>query len=265
MLRKSVLTRGDAPRVAAAVKEVLSNPSYARAAAVASERLRAARVPYRAQAADWVEYAAALKDHGSFLHTQGQRMLWWQVCCLDVALIALAVVAAPCWWMYRLWAAGKRAGGAALGDADEDNAVQVQLAFPPGTQLEAAKQLRMAKQGIRLAQPAAAVAADPSVRTLTASTLANGARAATAAAQTPAPRRMSPPWLFRRRPLTGEAWAWSGARVAERQQEQPAGRRRLHEQRSGQVLDEGPGEQTLASQLGQQLLFEDRTVHDKFA
>ncbi len=39
------------------------------------------------QAANWVEYAAAVKDHGSFLYTQGQKQYWYEVFMLDVAAI----------------------------------------------------------------------------------------------------------------------------------------------------------------------------------
>lgn len=163
MLRKSVLTRGDAPRFAAAIRAVLTDPSFARAARLASERLRAARAPYRSQAADWVEYAAALRNHGSFLHTQGQRMKWWQVACLDVVGVLLAVAALPAWWLYTVWAAGRGGGGGIVGgggadglesvpparlDEQASELVQVQLMFPPSQQA-AAKQLQLQAKQLR--------------------------------------------------------------------------------------------------------------------
>ncbi|GBF95279.1 2-hydroxyacylsphingosine 1-beta-galactosyltransferase [Raphidocelis subcapitata] len=140
LLRKGVLTRGDAARFASAVRAAASDPSYAAAAALARERLRAARAPYRKEAADWIEYAAALRNHGSFLHTQGQVMRWWEVACLDVAAATLLLLALPVWWVYGIWAAGRAAAGE---DPEaEDDLVQVTLSFPPAAQL-AAKQMQL--------------------------------------------------------------------------------------------------------------------------
>jgi len=137
MLHKSVLTRGDAARFAAAIHSVITTPSYKQAARLASERLRAAPIPYRQQAADWVLYAAALRNHSSFLHTQGQAMAWWQVACLDVVGAALVVLAVPLSFLYGVWAAGR---GGRRESNNGNNLVSVQLMFPPNAQ-QAAKQL----------------------------------------------------------------------------------------------------------------------------
>jgi hypothetical protein len=141
MLRKTVLTRGDASRFAAALRALLTQPSFRAAARLASERLQAVRVPYRVQAADWVEYAAALRNHSSFLHTQGQKMARWQVACLDLVALGLLLAAAPLVWAYRVWSAGR---GGGQGPDAEDDLVQVQLMLPPSQQA-AAKQLQIAQ------------------------------------------------------------------------------------------------------------------------
>jgi hypothetical protein len=147
MLRKTVLTRGDAARFASALRALLTQPSFRAAARLASERLRAVRVPYSVQAADWVEYAAALRGHGGFLHTQGQAMPRWQAGCLDVAALALLLASLPAAWAYRVWAAGRgrgASGGGAAGGVpappgllSEDSLVSVQLMLPPAQQAAA--------------------------------------------------------------------------------------------------------------------------------
>ncbi|KAI8475997.1 MAG: hypothetical protein J3K34DRAFT_516913 [Monoraphidium minutum] len=140
MLCKSVLSRGDPTRLAAAVRAVLSDPSYARAAGLAAARLRAVRVPYAVQAADWVEYAAALRDHGSFLATQGQRMAWWRAACLDVAAALLLLAAAALWWLGRAWSARRRGNSGGGGEKEEgEHPVQVQLMVPHSPRGAAAK------------------------------------------------------------------------------------------------------------------------------
>lgn len=140
LLHKSALTRGDAARFEAALRAVLGDGRFKAAAALAAERLRAARVPYREQAADWVEFAAALRHHRGFLHTQGQRMRWWRVACLDVAAAAgallLVCVGGPAAYAYRVWAAGRAAGP--HDEEHRDDVVSVQLMFPPGAAQQAA-------------------------------------------------------------------------------------------------------------------------------
>lgn len=64
LLPGNTLAAGRAAVFKNAVINMLSTDSYAKAAAVTSQRLRAISRPYSEQAADWVEYAAALKDHG---------------------------------------------------------------------------------------------------------------------------------------------------------------------------------------------------------
>lgn len=103
-------------------------------------------MPYRQQAADWVEYAAALRNHSSFLHTQGQKMAWWQVLCLDVVGVFVILAAVPLWWMYTIWAAGRGANE----PGNEASIVQVQLMLRPSQQQAAAKQLQIAGQQVAL-------------------------------------------------------------------------------------------------------------------
>lgn len=110
MLPKRVLMRGGAPRLAAAVRAVLGRPAFAVAAGAAAERLRAARVPYSEQAADWVEYAAALRHHGSFLHTQGQLMGAFSASSADVALLYAACAAGTWWAAAAAWGRRRRGG-----------------------------------------------------------------------------------------------------------------------------------------------------------
>jgi len=108
LLNKNILTRGDAARLAAALRRIVTEPSFKQRSVAASQRLRAARVPYRAQAADWVEFAAELRDHSSFLFTQGQTMRWWEVMCVDVGLFLTLVAAAAAWVSHKLLLVAKR-------------------------------------------------------------------------------------------------------------------------------------------------------------
>jgi hypothetical protein len=129
MLHKSVLSRGQHQQFADAVRSVLTTPSFAKAAALASARLKAVRIPYREQAADWVEFAATLRDHGPFFTTQGQVMPWWQVACLDVAAVLAAIVLLPALAAYMLWTAARERRAA----EQEEGVVDVQLMFAPSS------------------------------------------------------------------------------------------------------------------------------------
>lgn len=103
------LATGKAAVFKAALLSMLSTDSYAKAAAATSQRLRAVRRPYSEQAADWVEYAASLRDHGPFLHPYKIHQHWYQQVMLDVIMFYAAVVAVPCYFVWRrlrnLWIA----------------------------------------------------------------------------------------------------------------------------------------------------------------
>eukprot|EP00877_Chromochloris_zofingiensis_P011542 jgi/Chrzof1/6641/Cz19g04010.t1 len=94
-LHKNLLRQGNDKALSQALLTVLSQESYHIEAQKASLRLRAIGTPYRQQAADWVEYAVKVKDHGPFLHTQGQKMQWYEILLLDVLAAAAAVVSLP--------------------------------------------------------------------------------------------------------------------------------------------------------------------------
>lgn len=85
------------------LSEVLQNKSYKQAAEVTSQRLRANPRPYSQEAADWVEYAASLREHGPFLHPHKIQQLWYQQVMLDVLLFYAAVVAVPLVLVWKWW------------------------------------------------------------------------------------------------------------------------------------------------------------------
>jgi hypothetical protein len=95
------LIKGDAAGFKAALVDILTNDSYQAAAAVISKRLRAVARPYKQVAADWVEYAAAVKEHGPFLNPQKLHQYWYQQVMLDVVLFYAAVLAVPVLLMWR--------------------------------------------------------------------------------------------------------------------------------------------------------------------
>jgi UDP:flavonoid glycosyltransferase YjiC (YdhE family) len=98
------LVRGRSSTVTSALLAVLTEESYHAAAARVSERLRAARRPYRQVAADWVEYAAALRGHQPFLHPQKLHLAWHQQAMLDVLALYATAATAALWLCYRwLW------------------------------------------------------------------------------------------------------------------------------------------------------------------
>jgi hypothetical protein len=49
-----------------------------------------------------VEYAAALRGHdgAEFLHMRGRALRWWQLAGLDVALLAVCLIALPAAWLF---------------------------------------------------------------------------------------------------------------------------------------------------------------------
>lgn len=100
-IRGDTLAAGRADEFGAALRALLSNRSYADAAAVAAARIRATPRPYAQQAAEWVEYAAALRQHGPFLNPQKLHLTWWQQAALDVVGLYAALAAMPaaalCW------------------------------------------------------------------------------------------------------------------------------------------------------------------------
>jgi hypothetical protein len=107
MLHKDTIRKGRAEQLRAAIHQVLTQPSFHAAAQQARLRLRATHAPYRQQAAEWVEYAIRVKEGGPFLYTQGQKMEWWQVMMLDVAVM-LAVVFLTLQWAARRWSEQRR-------------------------------------------------------------------------------------------------------------------------------------------------------------
>ena len=125
LVDKRRLLRGDAAPLAAAIAAVAveRRAEFKRAAVAAAARLRAHPRSAAQRAADLVDYALALPrgdgsgggEGGSFLHTQGQDMGWWQVVLLDVlALYTAAAVMAV--WLLReaaAWATARLPRGAA--------------------------------------------------------------------------------------------------------------------------------------------------------
>lgn len=105
----NTLTIGKAAAFKQALIDMLQSDSYSTAAAVTSKRLRAVQRPFNEQAADWVEYAAAVKDHGPFLHPYKIHQYWYQQVMLDVVLLYLAIAAIPLFFFWRrlrmLWIA----------------------------------------------------------------------------------------------------------------------------------------------------------------
>jgi hypothetical protein len=102
------LARGRDADAAAALLALLSDERYHAAARVVAQRLQAVRRPYKQVAADWIEYAAALKGHTPFLHPRKMHLLWHQQALLDVAAVyaavaALAGVLAYRWLWRRSW------------------------------------------------------------------------------------------------------------------------------------------------------------------
>lgn len=97
LIPANTLMKGDVQGFKHALMDVLTNSTYHEAAAVTSRRLRATARPYKQVAADWVEYAAAVKDHGPFLHPHKVHQYWYQQVMLDVVLLYAAMVAVPLW------------------------------------------------------------------------------------------------------------------------------------------------------------------------
>lgn len=88
------LQQGNARPTVRALQQLLQDGSYRAAAQVVSRRLRAVQRPYRESAADHVEYAAAVKDDGPFLHPVKLQQQWYQQAMLDVLLLYAAAAAA---------------------------------------------------------------------------------------------------------------------------------------------------------------------------
>lgn len=87
------LEQGDIAPTVQALQQLLQDSSYTAAAQVVSRRLKAVQRPYKEQAADWVEYAAAVKDDGPFLYPVKLQQQWYQQAMLDVLLLYAAVAA----------------------------------------------------------------------------------------------------------------------------------------------------------------------------
>jgi len=106
-LPADTLTKGKTAAVVHALSELLGDGSYHKTAQVVSRRLQAVQRPYKEAAADWVEYAAAVKDDGPFLHPVKLWQPWYQQASLDTMLLlaALAVLAALAAWLLvqHLW------------------------------------------------------------------------------------------------------------------------------------------------------------------
>lgn len=91
------LERGKVAHTVQALRRLLADSSFRAAAQVVSRRLKAVQRPYKELAADWVEYAAAVKEDGPFLHPVKVTQKWYQQAMLDVLLLlgttaALAVL-----------------------------------------------------------------------------------------------------------------------------------------------------------------------------
>jgi glucuronosyltransferase len=103
LLHKDTLIKGQVEKLRIALRRVLEEPSYALEAKKASVRLQAAPHAYRLQAAEMVEYAVRVKAHGPFLFTQGQKMAWYQILMLDVAVAVAVAVIVVSWLVNRAW------------------------------------------------------------------------------------------------------------------------------------------------------------------
>jgi hypothetical protein len=82
--------RQGAQELTRALRTAMERPGrLAEGAAAARRRLRAgaARVPYRAQAADLVEMAAEVRGDGPYLGTAGASMPWWKAAYVDLAVV----------------------------------------------------------------------------------------------------------------------------------------------------------------------------------
>ncbi|WIA31125.1 hypothetical protein OEZ86_001146 [Tetradesmus obliquus] len=126
------LMKGDAAGFKAALMDILTYDSYKAAATVISKRLRAVARPYKQVAADWVEYAAAVKDHGPFLNPQKLQQHWYQQAMLDVVLFYAAVLAVPVlllWrWVHRLrWGFASRGPSSRRGVVSQAAGVVAQV------------------------------------------------------------------------------------------------------------------------------------------
>lgn len=102
-LPANTLLSGRADLLQQALAGMLENSSYKQAAAITSKRLRAAPRPYKQEAADWVEYAASLREYGPFLHPQKVYQYWYQQVMIDVLLLYAAVAAVPVVLVWRWW------------------------------------------------------------------------------------------------------------------------------------------------------------------
>jgi UDP:flavonoid glycosyltransferase YjiC (YdhE family) len=81
------LEGGDVRPLVKALQQLLGDGGYHAAAQVVSRRLKAAKRPYKELAADWVEFAAAVKGDGPFLHPAKLQQQWYQQTLLDVWLL----------------------------------------------------------------------------------------------------------------------------------------------------------------------------------
>lgn len=88
------LEQGNAGPTVRALQQLLQDGSYHAAVKVVSRRLRAVQRPYSESAADQVEYAAAVKDDGPFLHPMKLQQQWYQQAMLDVLLLYAATATA---------------------------------------------------------------------------------------------------------------------------------------------------------------------------
>jgi hypothetical protein len=91
------LEQGKVAHTVQALWQLLEDSSFRAAAQVVSRRLKAVQRPYKELAADWVEYAAAVREDGAFLHPVKVTQQWYQQAMLDVLLLfgttaALAVL-----------------------------------------------------------------------------------------------------------------------------------------------------------------------------
>jgi hypothetical protein len=95
MLPGDTLLKGDAALFEEALTDLVSNNVYRQNATVASHRLRSVKIPYVETAAELVECAAAVKDHGPFLHPHKLYQPWHQQVMLDVLCFYLLLAAIP--------------------------------------------------------------------------------------------------------------------------------------------------------------------------
>lgn len=166
------LEQGNAAPTVQALRQLLQDSRYQAAAQVVSRRLKAVQRPYKELAADWVEYAAAVKGDGPFLHPAKVQQQWYQQAMLDVLLLytAAAIVAVMLgrWLLRRLITQQQQQQGAARVRGDPQTARRPQNTF---TDSRSSSNKAGRKSGVRAGQVVAQVSLWSGKATLTQKTM----------------------------------------------------------------------------------------------